>query len=229
MSIDFEQQLKWFTKRLLQIRIHEVGGFSLPIPFKLSEISENSTPAFEPNISAQEHLEDLIEEIRGYYVCESKTPVNGDNIRLKYFNNEPKVKIYGIDSELLRSFIIERLKEQTSLFRTASGNKLLYVEKPTDVVLSATEVGIFSTLRSNKDNGGKFLSYSDILAILAKHKGSTLDEVVNYYDTDEKAKALARSAISYLLKKIKKSPLFTNIENEKIIKNERGQGYILMM
>jgi hypothetical protein len=229
MFIDFKLQLKWFTKRLLQLRLTKVKGFGLPITFELSEISNNSVVEFDSNMPVKDHLEDLTEEIKEHYIQNSKTPVSGDNIKLKYSEDGTKVKIYGINSNLLRSFIIEKLEDQTSLFRTTSNGSLLYVEIPTNVTLSATESDIFSKLRLNKDNGIGTLSYSEIFEICASHKGPTLDEFMNHYNTDTKRDTVSRSTISYMLAKIRRSPMFETIESDKIIKNVTKEGYLLLM
>lgn len=226
MTEDFEGQLKWFTKRLLQIRIQKVRGLSLPIPFNLSDISECIAVEFDTGISPKVHLEDLIEEIRGFYIKYSDKPI--DNIRLEYSNNDSSVKIFGIDSDLLRSFLVKRLKSNTSLFETKAGNALFYNGIDTDVVLSPAEQSIFAKLREFKESNA-ILIYNDIFDIVAQHKGITRDSFINRNNDQDKRDSAARSTISYLLEKIKKSALLKNQENDKIIKNEPGEGYKLML
>ena len=81
MLKNFEAELNWFTKRLLQIRLTEVRGFSLPIPFELPDIITNGVVEFSSEQSPKDHLEELIEEIRGFYVKNSKNSVNRDDIK----------------------------------------------------------------------------------------------------------------------------------------------------
>ena len=228
MTEDFEKQLNWFTKRLLQIRLIEVRGFSLPIPFELSDIENNDAVEFNENRSPKEHLEDLIEEIRGFYVKNSKNSVNRDDVKLDYSGDNLSVKIIGIDSDLLRSFLIIRLKSQTSLFETRAGGVLFYVGLDTGVVLGAAEQTIFARLRSLKESL-EILSYNDIFEIVAQHKGIEQVSFRRLNNDKEKKDSVARSAISYLLDKITGSDLLEHIERDKIIKNERGEGYQLMM
>jgi hypothetical protein len=228
MTEDFEAQLKWFTKRLLQIRIGEVKGFSLPIPFNLSYISQCEAVQFNTRISPKVQLEELIEEIRGFYVKYSNNSVNRDDIRLEYSNNDPSVKIFGIDSDLLKYFIIKRLKSNTSLFETKADNALFYVGLDTDVVLSSAEQSIFAKLRELKE-GDEILSYNDIFDIVAQHEGQLRESFIRRNDTSEKKDTVARSTISYLLGRIMESELLARMEQDKIIKNERGQGYKLML
>lgn len=228
MTKDFEAQLKWFTKKLLQIRIQKVKGFNLPIPFKLSEIEECGAVDFETDITPKEHLRDMVEEIRGFYIKYSKNSVNRDDIKLEYSNDDLSVEILGIDSDLLKYFIIKRLKSNTSLFETKAGNALFYVGLDTDVVLSATEQSTLARLRELKE-GNEILSYNDIFDIVAQHKGEKRGSFINRNNTQGNRDLVARNAISYLLEKIKRSELLEDIENEKIIKNERGEGYKLML
>lgn len=228
MQLNFDKELKWFTKRLLQIRILKVRGFSLPIHFELSEITNNAEIGFDRSISTKEHLEGMIEEIRGYYIDTSKNPVNKENIRLEYSNNNLDVKIFGIDSKLLRSFITERLRDQTSLFETRANSELFYLELPTGITLSSAESEIFSKLRFKKDNNEN-LSYDEIFEICAHHKGPEQQSYRDRNDTETKMNTAARSTISYLLQKIKSSSMFEGMPKEKIIENVRGGGYSLML
>lgn len=228
MLKNFEAELNWFTKRLLQIRLTEVKGFSLPIPFKLSDVENCDVLEFSTEQSSKEHLEELIEEIRGYYVKNSKNSVSRDDIKLEYSGDNLSVKIFGIDSDLLRSFLIGRLKTHTSLFDTRTGNVLFYVELPTDIVLSATEQTILAKLRYIKESE-EILSYEDIFEICAQHKGIEQASFRRLNSSQEKKREIARSTVSYLLGKIMKSKLLENIEKEKIIKNVRGTGYQLIM
>lgn len=226
MTENFEKQLNWFTKRILQIRLTEVRGFSLPIPFELSDIENNDE--FSTEQSPKEHLEDLIEEIRGFYVKNSKNSVNRDDIELKYSNDNLSVKIIGIESELLQSFLTERLKTHTSLFETRAGNVLLYVGTDIGIVVNAIEQTILARLRSLKENGD-VLSYGDIFEICARQKGGEEISFRNRHNDESKRNVVARDAISTLLEKIKRSTLLEHIERDQIIKNIRNEGYQLMM
>lgn len=228
MLENFEAELNWFTKRLLQIRLTEVRGFSLPILFELSDIQNNDAVEFREDKSPKEHLEDLIEEIRGYYIKYSKRLASRDDIKLEYLDDNLSVKIIGIDSDLLRSFLIIRLKSQTSLFETGAGGVLFYVRLSTGVTLSAAEQTIFARLRSIKESG-EILKYNDIFEIVAQHKGIERASFRHLNNDQEKKDSVARSAISYLLDKITGSGLLEHIEREQIIKNARGIGYQLMM
>ena len=226
MLKNFEAELDWFTKRLLQIRLTEVRGFSLPISFNLSDIENNNVVEFSTEQTPKEHTEELVEEIRGFYVKNSNNPVNRDDIKLDYSDDGLSVKIFGIDSDLLRSFIIKRLKNHTSLFETGAGNVLSYVGLAKGVVLNATGQTILAKLRDIKESE-EILSYNDIFDICAQHKGIEHTSFRN--NSQGKKEEVARSAISYLLGKIIGSGLLENIEKDRIIKNVRGAGYQLMM
>lgn len=228
MTKDFEKELKWFTKRLLQIRLLDIRGFSLPIPFKLSEIEECTAAEFSAEMSPQEHLEEMIEEIRGFYIKNNDKSVSRDDIRLEYSGDNSSVKIFGIDSDLLRSFITMRLKIHTSIIETRSCNTLFYVGTDTGVVLSAAGQSILARLRELKETGG-ILLYDEIFEICAQHKGSKEESFRRKNNSETKKYAAARGAISDLLEKIKESEMFEHIEKEKIIKNEREEGYRLMI
>ena len=230
MTEDFEGQLKWFTKRLLQIRILDVKGFGLPIPFTISEIRRCRVAVFNlAEQSPKEHLEDLVEEIKRFYIKNKLGTI--DDIKIEYYGNINKptsVKIFGIDRDLLNYFIIKRLKINTSLFETKAGNSLFYVGIDTDVVLSSTEQSIFAKLREIKESNA-ILPYNDIFDIVAQHKGLMRESFINKNNDKDKRDLVARSTISYLLEKIKKSDLLKDLENDKIIKNESGEGYKLML
>lgn len=230
MTKDFEGQLEWFTKKLLEIRLTKVKGFGLPIPFTLSEIRRCRAVTFNlVEQSLKEHLEDLVEEIKRFYIKNNIGSIN--DIKLEYSgngNNPISVKIFGIDSDLLRAFLKGKLKSQTSLFDTRAGNALFYVGIDTGVVLSAAEQTIFAKLRSIKDSD-EFLSYDDIFEIIARHKGTEQATFRAYNDTMEKQNSVARSTISYLLDRVTRSELLENREKEQIIKNKTGKGYQLVM
>jgi len=230
MTKDFEGQLKWFTKRLLQIRILDVKGLGLPIPFTISEIRRCRVAVFNlAEQSPKEHLEDLVEEIKRFYIKNKLGIIN--DIKIEYYGNINKptsVKIFGIDSDLLKYFIVKRLKINTSLFETKAGNALFYVGIDTGVVLSAAEQSIFAKLRELKECN-EILSYNDIFDIVAQHKGQMRESFININNTQGMRDSIARSTISYLLGRIMKSELLENMEQDKIIKNERGEGYKLML
>jgi len=228
MTEDFEAQLKWFTKRLLQIRLTEVRGFSLPIPFELSDIEECGAVEFDATLTPQKHFEDLIEEIRGFYIKYSKNPASRDDIKLEYSADNSSVKIFGIDSDLLRFFLKERLRSETSLFEPGEDNTLFYNGIDTGVVLSATGQSILARLRLLKETD-EVLPYIVIFEICAQHKSIERDLFRARNNTQDKKEEVARSAISYLLDKITDSELLEHTERDKIIENVRGKGYKLMM
>ena len=227
MTKDFEKELKWFTKRLLQIRLRDVKGFSLPIPFKLSEITGCRVVEFGSEMTPKAHLEELIEEIRAYFIKNSEKPVSRDHIKIVYSDGDLSATIFGIDSDLLRSFITKRLKDQTSLLETHSNNVLFYNGITTGVTLNAAEQSVFAKLRYAKDKNTT-LSYIDIFEICAQHKGGEQETFRNRNATEEKKQSVARSTISYLLRKMNKSTLLEPIENDEMIKNVSGEGYQLM-
>lgn len=233
MTKDFEAQLNWFTKKLLQIRLLEVKGLGLPIPFTISEIRRCRAVAFDlREQSPKEHLEDLIEEIKRFYIKNKLGNIN--DIELKYSgngNNPTSVTIFGIDSDLLRFFLIKRLKTHTSLLETRAGNALFYVGIDTGVVLSSTGQSILARLRSIKEND-EILSYNDIFEICAEHQSSGRAYFQGRNNDQERRNTTARSAVSSLLTKIMSSELFEHMEVEeskKIIKNFPNEGYKLMM
>ena len=233
MTKDFEAQLIWFTKRLLQIRITEIRGYSLPIPFKLSEIKrcevkKNNEFIFSRDIPPKEHLEDMIKEMTGFYVKHSENKnTKKEDIKLEYKNNIAIID--GIETDLLLLFLTKRLKTQNSLFETGQHNKLFLNGIDTGIVLSAAEQSIFAELRSLKNSDGTLL-YNDIFEICAIHKGSQDRQTVfrSRNRTNDKKHQVSRSAISDLLKRIKEAEVL-DIESEKIIYTDRGKGYKLLI
>lgn len=227
MFIKFEEKLGWFTRRLLQIRMTEVEGVGISIPFKLSEIKACTVAKFSTGVSGETHLEELIEEIRQFYIENSGNTANGDRIKLAYSKNKQSVKIFGLNSKLLRTFITEHLKSYPSLFETRAKGALFYVGSPTGVTLNATQQTIFARFRSAKN---QFLSYNELFEICAVQKGTERERAYRVkHSTKASQDSVARSAISALLKAIKKSAMLRTINNEHIISNDSGLGYQLIM
>lgn len=228
MLRNFEKDLAWFTKKLLAIRLTEVKGFGLPIPFKLSYIEERITDgSLDAKMRPKEHLEELVEEIRQFYIENSGNTANGDRIKLVYLDHDLLVKIYGIDSNLLRTFLVKRLRSNTSLFETRAGGELFYIESSTGVILNAAQQTIVAHLRSAE---ARFLSYNEIFEICANQKGGEKERAYRAKHATKPSKdSVARSAISDLLKRIKKSEILKGFKNEEIIDNKNKKGYQLMM
>lgn len=229
MTKDFEKELKWFLKRMLQIRLLDVRGFDLPIPFELSEIKECTAAEFSSEMTPREHLEEMIEEIRGFYIKNSNKHTNRDDIKLEFSgDNDSFVKIFGINSDLLRLFMVKRLKIKTSLLETRANNVLFFVEVDTGITLNSTGQNILAKLRALKETGDTLL-YDEIFEICANHKSDKENSFRRRNGDEEKRKMVARGTISDLLGKIKESEMFELIEKEKIIENVREEGYKLVL
>ena len=140
------EQLKWFTRKLIEKRVREIDGYHAPIDFDLSIITANTNPTFDAHQTPEQHAIRMLREIRG-------TLVRGNDIpptELTWETNDGHVEIRGYTTALLRKYFVEYLGGPRSLFGEGRGENnstvLTYCEKNTATPAGGNELAILRRL-----------------------------------------------------------------------------------
>jgi len=229
MRIDFEGQLKWFTKKLIEIRVREIKGYHLSIDFDLTTIRNCTIVDFSDNAeSPKESVINMLTEIKGNLL--RMLPQTRPEPSWTVMRNG-HIKIEGFTTDLLRLYFKNIFPgESICLFRTSKNRDdetiIIYSEQVTDICLTKNESAIFRCLFNKFDEDVTFLELFE--AIKATRNLLSNQRPLRSSDTiTETGKAAVTSAVDELRDKLKGATGFKSFPE--IIQNIRGIGYKMII
>ena len=229
VSQSLSEQLKWFTRKLIEIRVREIDGYHAPIVFDPAVIRNCVTPSFDTaNTEPKEHIIRMLNEIRGEIV-KRKLAAKLD-MSFKTTSNR-HIEIDGYTTELLRIYFEEYFEESSSFFKEGKNEKhkivLVYIEQPTDITLGRKELAVFQCLLRNFN---KDMSYWELFSSIRNQENLIRGESFPREESrlaNAKEKETVRSAVNALEEKLKKATGYNNYPE--IVQNIRGVGYKMII
>jgi len=214
---NFNSQLKWFTRTLIEMRARKVEGYHTPIDFDLALITNCPTASFDTaNKTPEWHAVHMLKEIKGFLVKTKKLEFPAELFWAVSANDH--IEIDGYTTELLKIFLKEFLDESACLFGEEQDNEgraiLAYCGQHTSIHISGTETVVFRCLKETEG----MVPYEKFYEALNKHR-----RLLGPPQSAEKQKTSLQSAINVLEKKLKKAAGYSS--NVEIIKNNRKEGY----
>jgi len=221
------EQLKWFTRKLIEKRIREIDGYHAPIDFDLAIITANTNPAFDAHRTPEQHVTRMLGEIRGALVRSSGVPPT----ELTWETSNGHAEIRGYTTELLRKYDVEAFGGSKSLFGEGrDGNNhtvLTYCEQPTTIQIRGNELTVFRRLLRGF---GEVVSFEELHDAIENMHRLGQPEPLHHREqrtANETQKGAVRSAVDKVREKLKTATGYAVYP--KVIKSERGKGYKMII
>lgn len=229
VSENYKAQLKWFTKKLIEIRISPAtDGLNEPIDFDLALITSSSSPDFDTiGRSSMEHAERMLDEIRAVLSLEKET--HPAELKWRDLGNG-HIKIYGFTTALLRKYLKEIFDETFHLFGEAQDERrktvLTYLGQHTDILLSGKQLAVFRCLLKKF---GKTVTFEELCNAIGNQNNIVRGQAVRRTElvrAFEAEKVVVHSAVGALKQKLKEA---SGNRYREIIEGSRGEGYAMII
>lgn len=225
----FDEQLKWFARKLIEIRVRDIDGYHTPIDLDPAIIMDCTTTGFNTaDKPPKDHAIHMLTEIRGEITKMAlATPVELSLLSFKILENG-HIEIAGFTTELLRIYFEKAFGESSCLFGEGQDNEsktiLTYCERDTNITIRGKELAVFRCLLRNFN---KDVSFEELFGAIRVQENLMLgrpDRQESRLAT-ETEKTTVRSAVNEVEKKLKKATEYRVFPE--IIKSVWGIGYKL--
>lgn len=204
----YGEQLKWFTRKLIEIRLGpETDGYHAPIDFDPNIITDSTAPNFDIiNRTPYEHIVHMLAEIKGN-LLENKPDIRPEPSWTTLENNH--VEITGYTTELLKTYLKNAFGESFRLFGEGRDERnrvvLTYSGQNTIILITGNELSVFRCLLRNfgevvtfEELSGEIMARQDFIRarpLLGRESRSTTEE----------EKEPVRSAVNEVREKLKRA------------------------
>ncbi len=226
-SENYNEQLKWFTQKLREIRRSQ-EGFDSSIDFDPALISTCVTPCFDSiNRTPEECVTQMLREIRGFLKKEKLITIDEAKELFWTKKGNGNIEIEGFTTELLNKFFEKKFGESPCLFREgrSAENKIIlnFNGENTNVLIRGNSLAVFRCLL---ENFNKDVTYEELFDAIRVMKTLTQGQPSTHTVT-EAEKRKVHSAVGELKEKLDEATGFRGYSE--IIENVRGEGYRMVM
>ncbi len=221
----FSEQLKWFTRQLIEMRVHEVDGFHTSIDFDPALITNSPTDFDTARKTPQWLVIHMLTEIKGV-VLKIRPETNPEPSWTLSENGH--VEISGYTTELLKMYFEKTFDESSCLFGEEQNHEgstvLTYLGLPTEISFRGNELAVFRCL---KRKFGKDTSFEELYEAIRNVRDFGQGRPNQREGVTKRQITAVQSAVNEVKEKLKMATGYT--EFPEIIESVRGIGYKMII